>query len=410
MALRIFGGKRRRSLTSSPAPSVIPRETAAGVIVTPANALALADAYACVRVLAETAASLPLIPYRRTAAGDRVRLEQGRLLALLDRPAPQTTTGGLVGQMAAHLATWGNAYLGLWRDGDELAQLACLPPERVQIWIDAGQVVYEYTDELGRRIPLSEHDLVHVKSLSTDGFAGLSPVTQAREALGLSAAVNESAARFWQNDARPSGILKLGQATPERLQELTDAWTSRHQGVRKSHRIAVLSGEVDFSPVSFSAEDAQLLESRQWSSAEVARIFRVPPSMIGAPTGDSLTYGNRESDALQFVTFSLRPQILTPIEEALSRCEELCPGELYLEFKIDALLRSDSATRSQVYTAALDPLTGWMTREEVRKLENLPAERSVPPTGTDGQRPVTQLPGRATRPPLEPSVNGGSGA
>jgi HK97 family phage portal protein len=414
MAMRLWPSKRRReeerTLTSSSLPDVMLRQTASGVTVTPGNALAIvADAFACVRVLADSAASLPLITYRRLADGGRARVEQGRLPALLDRPAPQTRQCDLIGQMVAHLNLWGNAYLGLFREAGEIAQLALLAPERMQVRLEEGVVRYDYVDDRGRTTRLTERDLIHVKGLSVDGIKGLSPVTMAREALGLSAALSEHAARFFENDASARGILKLGQATPERLQELTDAWHARHQGVSKAHRIAVVTGDVDYTQIGMSPEDAQLLQSRQWSSAEVARIFRVPPSLIGAPTGDSLTYGNRESDAMQFVTFSLRPW-LTAIEQAISANEELCPpgSGTYCEFLLDSLLRADSATRAQVYTAALDPITGWMAREEVRKLENLPAEQR-PPAGQDGRDgSVTLARDGAGRPPLEPARNGGS--
>ena len=111
---------------------------------------------------------------------------------------------------------------------------------------------------------------------------------------------------------------------------------------------------------------------------EVARIFRVPPWMIGADPGESLTYSNVESQSLSFVTYSLRPWLVA-IEQAISADADLCPGSLYVEFLLDALLRADSAARASFYTAALDPLTGWMTRQEVRERENLEPEPAGDP-------------------------------
>jgi HK97 family phage portal protein len=207
----------------------------------------------------------------------------------------------------------------------------------------------------------------------------MSVVEQAREALGLSAALTEHAARTMANDARPSGVLTLGHGSEEYLQQISDAWAARHQGVERAGRVAVVKGEVDYTPVASSAADAQLVEQRQWATAEVARVFNIPASKLGAPTGDSLTYGNREADDAAFVTHSLRPWLVA-IEEALNANDELTPGGLFCEFSLEGLLRGDSAARAAFYAAALDPVTGWLSRDEVRRLENLPPEPRQPHT------------------------------
>jgi len=359
--------------------------TATGVAVTPHTALSIADALACVRVLAESAASLPLIVYRRSGEG-RVRVQEGRLTDLLTRPAPATTQANLVGQLVAHLNLHGEGFLALYRDElGEVAQLGLLAPERMVVEILGGQPFYGYTDELGRQATLSDRDVIHVRGLTVDGVRGLSPVSAAREALGLSAALAEQAARTVANDSRPSGILRLGHGAEDRLQGLADAWRQRHGGPENAGRIAVVTGDVEWVGVSMSAADAQFLEQRQLSTQEVARVFRVPPWMVGAPSGDSMTYSNVESQALAFTTYSLRPW-LTVIEQALSAHPDLCPpgSGLYVEFLLDALLRADSATRAAVYTAALNPVTGWMNRDEVRRAENLPAEQRSAPAASEG--------------------------
>jgi HK97 family phage portal protein len=229
--------------------------------------------------------------------------------------------------------------------------------------------------------------VVHIRALTTDGLVGLSPVQQCRVALGLSQQLAEHAASFMANGAMPGGLLRLdhfgvpapGVARPEGeaqggdLEALRDAWSAQHAGVRNAHRIAVVSGEVSFTPLSMPMEDAQFLEQRKLSAVEVARVFRVPPHIIGASSGDSLTYSTVESQALDFVKFSLRPWLVA-IEQAFSADRDLFPPGAYCEFLVDALLRADSKTRAEVYTAALDPISGWMTRAEVRRLENLEAE------------------------------------
>jgi HK97 family phage portal protein len=365
-----------RALTRSSLPPSMLADVPGAAVVNPRTALQIADAYACIRALADAAASLPLIAYRRTATG-RQRLEN-RTADLLARPAPATTQSGLIGQMVAHLNLHGNAYLGKFRNGDGLVdQLALLHPDRVTPELKGGRPVYTVTGLKGERSIHGPDDIIHVKGLSTDGLVGLSPVKQCATALGLSSNLTEHAARFFENDARPSGIIKLdtpGLVVPQdRLQSIAEAWTTGHAGIRNAHRIAVVSGQIDFQPVSMPMEDTQFLQQRELSAQEVARIFRVPPWIVRAKDGGSMTYSNTEQQALHFVTYSLRPWLVA-IEQALSADTDLFLERTYCEFLLDALLRADSATRAQVYTAALHPETGWMTRQEVRRLENLQPE------------------------------------
>jgi len=401
--LRYFGlgaGRKaeERTLTAQNVPA--PMLSSPPGAVTPNGALAITDAYACVRALADAAASLPVHVYRRTEAG-RSRIE-GNTAELLRRPAPATTTADLIGQLVAHLNLHGNAYLGKFRDGSgRVDQLALLHPERVVPEIKAGRPRYTVSGPKGEKSVHGIEDIIHVKGLSTDGVAGLSPVRSCAVALGLSDRLAKHAATFFENDATPRGLLRLNQfGAPEAQAEaIRTGWESKHRGAANAHRIAVVTGEVEFTPISMSPDDAQFLQQRQLSATEVARIFRVPPWLIGASGGDSMTYSNTESQALAFVTYSLRPWLVA-IEQALSADEDLFPGPLYAEFVMDALLRADSSTRAAVYTLALDPVTGWMDRDEVRRLENLEPRPA-------SSRPAPVLaPSAAGRPALAPSANG----
>lgn len=370
---RIFGRAEDRALDNQTIPPVMLSSSPTGS-VTPANALAVADAYACVRVLADAAASVPLIAYRRTPSS-RERVEGGRLVELLQRPAPATTQAGLIGQIVAHLNLHGNAYIGKFRTGGEITQIALLDPARVQPEIRAGRPLYKLTGPVGEQSIHGPDDIVHIRALSTDGLVGLSPVRQARTILGLSDQLAEHAATFFQNDGRPSGIVKLQRFgdVDAQVEELREAWNTQHAGTENAHRIAVIAGDVDFEALSMPLDDAQFLEQRKLSAVECARVFRVPPWMIGADSGESMTYSNVEQQALQFVTYSLRPWLVA-IEQAISNDPDLCFERVYVEFLLDSLLRADHATRAEVYTKALDPVTGWMTRDEVRARENLEAE------------------------------------
>lgn len=377
MRERIFGRVEDRSLNAGNVPPVMLSSTPGGA-VTPDSALRIADAYACVRALADAAASLPLHAYRRTEQG-RVRAT-GRTADLIARPAPAMTTAALVGQIVAHLNLEGNAYLGKVRDGEgRVQQLVALLPDRVTPRIEGGEPRYELRDEKGRRSDHGIADIIHVKALTTDGLVGLSPVRQARAALGLDRDLLDHAGSWIANDGRPSGVLSVeGSAGGnEGMEQLREKWDSRRKGPDRAGGTAVLTGEVKYTPVAMPNDDAQFLEQRKLSATEIARVFRVPPWIIGAEDGGTFTYSNVEQQSLAFATYSLRPW-LVQIEQAISADRDLCPGGLYVEFLIDALLRADSMTRANVYEKALNPVTGWMTREEVRRLENLEPETSTP--------------------------------
>lgn len=395
MRERIFGRAEERTRTSPDMPTLL-SGLAPGGPVTPHNALAIADVFGCVRVLADAAASVPLIAYRRTSGG-RERVEGGRAVELLERPGPGTVQANLLGTVMAHLQLWGNAYIGKVRQGGEIRQLIALEPDRVVPEVKDGRLRFNYTAPAGRRQVLTERDVIHVKAVSVDGLVGLSPVKQARRALALSDQLTRHGLQFFTNDARPTGVLKLQKFAAEgsEIDELREAWNTQHAGTENAHRIAVLAGEVDFTPISMPLDDAQFIEQRKLSAVEVARIFRVPPWMIGADSGGSMTYSNVESQALAFVTYSLRPWLVA-IEQAISNDGDLFTSRQYVEFLIDSLLRADSKTRAEVYRMALDPERGWMTRAEVRQRENLEPE---PVADSNGQP-------RGAQRPAAVSVNG----
>lgn len=366
-----------RALTKASVPSVMLQAGAGGEAISPRTAMSIADAYACIRVLADSAASLPLIAYRSLQDG-RERIEGGTA-DLLRRPAPATTQHSLIGQIVAHLNLYGNAYIGKFRDEDgQVAQLALIPPDQVRPEAKGGLVLYTVTDGQGHTQTVGPRDVIHVRGLTLDGLIGLSPVKQCRLALGMSSALASHGESFFQNGAMPGGVLKVpaGPQAEDQMLALERAWQKRHGGSGNANRIAVLQGDITFEQVAMPLADAQFIEQRRFSAGEIARIFRVPPWMVGVPTDDSLTYSNVESQAQAFVTFSLGPW-LTAIEQAFSLDEELFPAGTYAEFLVDALLRGDSSTRAAFYAAALNEQTGWMTRAEVRRLENLEPEEAT---------------------------------
>ena len=342
--------------------------------VTTSNALRVADAFACIRVLADGISTLPLKAYRRTTTGRQPAGDNARVVQLLKRPAPGSTGVDLVSHIVVHLNVYGEAFVGKYRSGDgEIAQLGLISPESIQVELRGQRMVYLLDTVKGR----TEHgpdDVLHIKAMSADGLRGLSPVTQCRIALGLSSSLQQSAKVFTEQGSHPSGILSITDGgTHMQVVRLMEAWRARHAGVANMHRVAILSGDVKFTPLGFSNDDAQFLQQRELSAREVARIFRVPAWAIDAPTGDSLTYANVTEQSRALATYSLRPPAVR-IETAISNDPDLCPGGTYVQFEFDGLLRSAPEQRAQAYTAALNPQTGWMTRAEVRELEDLPPE------------------------------------
>lgn len=338
----------------------------------PSGALTIADAYACIRALSDAAASLPLRVYRKRPEG-RERVSTGRAATLLSRPAAGTTTANLIAQTVTHLQLYGNAYIGKVREEHgTIVQLTLIHPDSVTPELKGGRLTFEVTTDQGM-VTCTEADIIHIRGLSVDGLTGLSPVAQARQTLRLSKALTDHATATFENGAQLGGVLKV-DAQGDAVERLSKSWQQSHGGPSNAGKIAILSGDIDFKPLTMPLADAEFLEQRRYSAAEVARIFRVPPWIVGADNGSSpLTYSTVEGQAQHFVTFSLRPWLVL-IEQAISNDTDLCPAGLYVEFLLDGLLRADSKTRAEVYQMALDPETGWLTRGEVRALENLDQE------------------------------------
>src|SRR5215212_3801925 len=357
-------------------PSYPTLTTSAPLNVTTANALRVSDAYACVRVLADSISSLPLHVYRKTDQGRQPAGENARAVQLLNRPSPGSTGVDLVSQIMVHLNVHGDAFVGKYRADNEIVQLGLISPESVQVELRGQRIVY-LLDTVNGRTEHGPDDILHIKGMSLDGLRGLSPVTQCRVALGLSSSLQQSAKVFTEQGSRPSGVLTSPSGNSTALERVRDTWNARHAGVANQHKVAVVAGDVKFEPIAFSQSDAEFLGQRELSAREVARIFRVPAWAIDAPTGDSLTYANVGEQNRALVTHSLRPWLVR-IERAISNDSDLCPGGTYVQFELDGLLRADAKTRAETYEKALNPDTGWLRREEVRALEELPPETETP--------------------------------
>jgi HK97 family phage portal protein len=342
----------------------------------PVEALAIADVWAAVRVLADAVSSLPLHVFRKTEQG-RERVTAGRLVDLLERPSPGVTEADLTSSLMTHLAVWGNSYVAKYRQQGEVTQLGLLHPDRVRPELEDGRLRFRYDPPKGPQLLLTEADLVHVKGLSVDGVSGLSAVSQAARVLGLSDSLVKHAMSYFQSThPRPEGVLRLGGADYPSDEGIGRAIEGLQKDL-KDRGILVVRGDAAYENIAHRLDDSQFEEQRRLSAQEVARVFRIPSHLLNAGSGgDSLTYSTSESMSADFLKYSLTPW-LRRIELAISGDRDLAFQRQFVKFEVDGLLRADAKTRAEVYTAALDPLTGWMRREEVRRLEDLPQE---PPT------------------------------
>jgi HK97 family phage portal protein len=215
---------------------------------------------------------------------------------------------------------------------------------------------------------------VHVKGLSVDGLTGLSAVSQASRVLGLSDELVKHALMYFESATpRPAGVLRLDAEASE------DQRGRQIEGLKneaRPHGILVVRGDTEYIEIASKLDDSQFVEQRRLAAQEIARVFRIPPHMLGAPTGDSLTYSTVEQESINFVRYSLTPW-LRRVELAVSNDGDLAFQRQYVRFEVDGLLRASARDRAEVYRLALDPVQGWMSRDEVRKLEDLEPE---PPT------------------------------
>ena len=241
--------------------------------VTPAAALAIADVWAAVRVLADAASSLPLHVYRKTDTG-RERVTSGRLVELLDRPGPATSQADLVSSLMAHLAIYGNGFLAKYREQGEVVQLGLLHPERIRPELEGGRLRFRYSPGTGPQQLLTEADVVHIKGLSVDGLVGLSAVSQAARVLGLSDELVKHALAFFDSGVpRPGGVLRLDEWTSNEAQERMYE-TLRAQG--RPHGLLVIRGPAEYMEIASKLDDSQFVEQRRLAAQEIARVFRIP--------------------------------------------------------------------------------------------------------------------------------------
>ena len=352
--------------------------SAAGQAVNERSAMQMSAVYACVRILAESIASLPLHFYQYNDAGGKEKAINHPLYWLLhDEPNPEMSSFSFRETLMTHLLLWGNAYAQIIRNGrGEVIALYPLMPDRMTVDRDArGRIYYEYTrsdsdaNTLGKKssVILSPEDVFHIPGLGFDGLVGYSPIAMAKQAIGMGLACDEYGAAFYQNGAQPGGVLEHPNVVkdPKRVRE---SWNAIYQGSRNAHRIAVLEEGMTYKPITISPEQAQFLETRKFQIDEIARIFRVPPHMIGDLEKSS--FSNIEQQSLEFVKYTLAPWI-SRWEQAIQRSLLLMSERTryFARFNVEGLLRGDYQSRMNGYAVARQ--NGWMSANDIRELESL---------------------------------------
>ena len=361
--------------------------TTAGKNVTERSAMQMTAVYACVRILSEAIAGLPLHLYRYKPDGGKEKaIEHPLYLLLHDEPNPEMSSFVFRETLMTHLLLFGNAYAQIIRNGKgEVIALYPLMPNRMTVnRDDNGALYYVYSrswDEAGAhresQVTLRPSDVLHIPGLGFDGLVGYSPIAMAKNAIGLSMATEEYGAKFFANGAAPSGVLEH-PSTIKDPQRVREAWQSQFGGSSNSGKIAVLEEGMKYTPISISPEQAQFLETRKFQINEIARIFRVPPHMLADLEKSS--FSNIEQQSLEFVKYTLDPWVIR-WEQSIHR-SLLIGGEkkeYFVKFNVEGLLRGDYASRMSGYATARQ--NGWMSANDIRELENM--DRIPPEEGGD---------------------------
>mgnify|MGYP000936672954 FL=1 len=347
------------------------------------TAMQTSAVYACVRVLSETLASLPLHVYKYVDNGGKEMQTQHYLYPILhDNPNPEMTSFVFRETLMSHLLIWGNAYAQIIRDGrGRVLAMYPLLPNRMEVdRAPSGALVYTYRlsiDDVQYKqettLTLGPDDVLHIPGLGFDGLVGYSPIAMAKNAIGMALATEEYGATFFANGANPGGVLEHPGVIKD-PQKVRDSWNSAYQGGGKAHKVAVLEEGMSYKTIGIPPEQAQFLETRKFQLNEIARIFRVPPHMIGDL--DRSSFSNIEQQGLEFVKYTLDPWVIR-WEQVLQKSLVL-PSEknsLFVKFNVDGLLRGDYAKRMSGY--ALARQNGWMSANDIREMENMnqiPAE------------------------------------
>ena len=344
--------------------------SSSGKVVTADKAIQLSAVWACVRLLSESISTLPLKIYVRQPDGSRKAATDHPAYSILcRRPNSEMTPSRFMLMVVASICLRGNAFIEKKFIANRLVSLVPLLPQNMVVKrLTTGALEYKYTENGNERV-IPIRNIMHIRGFGLDGVCGMMPMKTGRDVIGSAMAVEESAAKIFEQGLQSSGFLSSDNALDEDQRERLRGYMAKFTGSKNAGKIMVLEGGLTYQGVTMNPEDAQMLESRAFSIEEICRWFRVPPFMVGHTTKQSSWASSLEGMNLQFLTHTLRP-LLVNIEQEIGRCLLDSDDEIFAEFSVEGLLRADSAGRAAYYTSALQ--NGWMSRNDVRRLENMP--------------------------------------
>ncbi len=339
-----------------------------GKSVNARSAIQVSAVYACVRVIAETVASLPFAVFEQDKQGSQKALDHPLYRLLHDEPNPEMTSFVWREAMLTHLLLWGNSYGQILRAGrGNIVGIYPLLPDRMEVdRDDKGRLTYTYSTTNGQQVKLRPEDVLHIPGLGFDGVMGYSPIAVERNAVGLSIAAEEFGSKFFGNGATPSGILTHPN-TVKNPKALRESWMAAYGGSSNSNRIAILEEGMTFTRISMPNNEAQFLETRKFQVEEICRIYRVPPHMIGDL--EHATFSNIEHQSIDFAVHCIRPWLVR-IEQSINRAlfTEQEKGRYYCQFNLDGLMRGSYKERMEGY--AIGRQNGFLSANDIRRLEN----------------------------------------
>jgi HK97 family phage portal protein len=346
-------------------------KSATGVSVNENTALSLSAVYASVRLISETVASLPLSVYEKTDKGKQKAVNHPLYEVLHYQVNNEMTSFSWRKTSFVHLLMRGNAYSEIEYDNaGQVRGLWLLPPDRVSKFRKPnGNIAYKISLPNGGDVELPDWKVLHLFGISKDGLTGMSPLQLAKEMFGLGIALEQHAAYFFGNGARPGGFIETQHSLSDKARErLKQDFEKLHQGLSNSHRIALLEEGMSYKQLQLPNDQMQFIESRKFSVEEIARFFNVPPHMIQSL--DRATFSNIEHQAIQYVVHSIRPWLVN-FEQELRRSlfTEVEKKKYFAEFNVEGLLRGDSQSRSEYYNKMFQ--IGAYTINDIRELENM---------------------------------------
>ena len=369
--------------------------TAAGVLVNQASAMQVSAVYSCVSMIAYDLAKLGATIFRGERRGKRQKATDHVLYPLLKTPAPWLTWFEFCGMLQTSVLLRGNGYAVILRNyRGAPTMLVPINPDRVALWeAPKGELFYMVTRSglhemaILRDEPLliPAEDIFHLKALTMNGLLGLSPISMARESIGLAIAQEQLASRWAGNSAKPSGVLQTEQKlTPEAAKRLQEDWKTLNSGLYNAGKTAILEQGLKWQALSMTSQDMEFIASREFQLAEIARIYRMPPHMLGVQSRSS---GNSITQlAQEYLNYTLSTWI-EMWEQRIPFTFDLDTDELFVEFDVERLLRADIQTRYAANRVALGG-TGWRTINEVRADEGMEKVEG----GDEVFRPVNTAP------------------